>query len=159
MARRPTTTLVSTLLGLLLPALVPAAPRPGPSDLCPVCGMLVSKYPTWPAALVWKYTRVQYFDAAKDLFTALAALGKYAPGRTRAELVAIEVTDFYELVAIDARTAFFVEGSDVLGPMGAEYVPHATRAAAEEFLRDHKGRRILRFEEIEAELAGAPAPP
>lgn len=159
MAGRPTTAVTATLLGLLLPALVWSAPRPGASDLCPVCGMLVSKYPTWIAALVWKDTRVQYFDGAKDLFKALAALPKYAPGRSRTDLAAVEVTDFYDLVSIDARAAFFVEGSDVLGPMGAEFVPHATREAAAEFLRDHKGKRILTFAEVEAEVARAGAAP
>jgi copper chaperone NosL len=36
----------------------------------------------------------------------------------------------------------------VLGPMGHEFVPLASQADAEEFLRDHKGRRMLRFNEI-----------
>jgi hypothetical protein len=29
-------------------------PKPGPMDLCPICGMIVSKYPDWTATVVWK---------------------------------------------------------------------------------------------------------
>jgi nitrous oxide reductase accessory protein NosL len=45
-----------------------------------------------------------------------------------------------------------VIGSDVLGPMGHELIPLETREDAEEFLRDHRGVRILRRDEVTAEL-------
>ena len=35
-----------------------------------------------------------------------------------------------------------------MGPMGHELIPLASRADAEEFLGDHQGRRILRFDEV-----------
>ena len=63
------------------------------------------------------------------------------------------MTDFYSLGRIEAQKAFFVVGSDVLGPMGHELVPLATRADAEDFLKDHKGKRILGFAEVTRELA------
>jgi nitrous oxide reductase accessory protein NosL len=46
-----------------------------------------------------------------------------------------------------------VIGSDVLGPMGHEFVPLASRADAEEFMRDHKGSRVLGFGDVTAEWA------
>jgi nitrous oxide reductase accessory protein NosL len=49
---------------------------------------------------------------------------------------------------IDAGSAFFVVGSDVYGPMGKELIPFISRADAEAFKKDHKGKRILRFEDI-----------
>jgi len=36
--------------------------------------------------------------------------------------------------------------------MGHELIPLETREDADEFMRDHKGKRILRFEQIEMEL-------
>ncbi|HEX9181441.1 MAG TPA: nitrous oxide reductase accessory protein NosL [Burkholderiales bacterium] len=60
--------------------------------------------------------------------------------------------EYYGLTRVDARKAYYVTGSDVLGPMGHELVPVANRADAEEFLRDHKGRRILGFDEVTAAL-------
>jgi nitrous oxide reductase accessory protein NosL len=129
-----------------------AVPKPGPKDLCPVCGMIVAEYPAWVATVVWKDGSTQFFDGAKDLFKFLQALPKYAPGRKRDNIRTMVVTDFYNLQKIDAARAFYVIGSDVMGPMGHEFTPLANRADAEEFLKDHKGKRILRFDEITPEV-------
>lgn len=126
--------------------------KPGPQDLCPVCGMLVSKYPNWVAVVQYKDGRAHFFDGAKDLFKYLHDLPKYAPGYRREDIVVIQVTDYYSLMRIDARKAFFVIGSDVLGPMGHELVPLASRADADDFLKDHKGKCILGFAEVTREL-------
>ena len=56
---------------------------------------------------------------------------------------------------MDARTAWFVVGSDVLGPMGHELVPFAREAEAREFLRDHRGKQVLRFAEVTPALLKA----
>ncbi len=124
------------------------AAKPGEKSLCPVCGMIVSKYPAWVATVVWKDGRADHFDGAKDLFKYLQALSEYAPGRTRDAITTIVVTDFYDLKKVDAREAFYVIGSDVTGPMGHEFVPLATRADAEEFVKDHHGTKMLRFDEV-----------
>lgn len=138
---------------LLLAAWLPAAqaqnpPRPGPRDLCPVCGMLVAKYPNWVAVVSWKDGHAHFFDGAKDMFKFLHNLAKYAPGHGKDEISGLQVTDFYNLQRIDARQAWFVTGSDVLGPMGHELVPLASRADAEDFLKEHKGRQIHHFNAI-----------
>jgi len=125
-----------------------SVPTPRAMDACPVCGMLVSKFPSWTAAVVWKDGHNDYFDGAKDLFKFLQALPKYAPGRTREAIRFIAVTDYYDIHKIEAGKAFYVTGSDVLGPMGYELVPLATRTDAEEFLKDHAGKRILRYSEV-----------
>ena len=49
---------------------------------------------------------------------------------------------------IDAGKAFFVIGSDVYGPMGSELIPFVSESDAEGFKKDHEGKRILRFEDI-----------
>ena len=128
-------------------------PKPGPKDLCPVCGMLVSKYPNWVATIVYKDGHAHHFDGAKDMFKFWHDPAKYAAGHRRDDMAAIWVTDFYGLARIDAKKAFYVTGSDVLGPMGHEFLPLANRADAEEFLKDHKGRRILGFDQIPRGMA------
>ena len=130
-------------------------PKPGPKDLCAVCGMLVSKYPNWVAAVVYTDGHAHHFDGAKDLFKYLQELPRYAPGHRREDVATVAVTDFYNLEKIDARQAWYVTGSDVLGPMGHELVPLATRADAEDFLKDHKGKRILRFADVVPEVLKA----
>jgi len=144
------------LLVLLLAALVspapPAAdtttgPAPGPRDVCPVCGMFVTRYPEWTATLVHADGHTVHFDGAKDLFKYRLDLDRYAAGRAAPERLL--VTEYYGLARIDARGAWYVIGSDVLGPMGHELIPFSSRAEAEEFSRDHKGKGVLRYEEID----------
>jgi nitrous oxide reductase accessory protein NosL len=127
-------------------------PDPGPTDTCPVCGMFVTKYPDWVATLVFKGGPVLHFDGVKDLFKALFDLPRYVPGRTAEDIQTIAATEYYGLAQVDARTAWFVLGSDVLGPMGHELIPLANEEDAREFMQDHQGQRILRFEEITPEV-------
>jgi copper chaperone NosL len=136
-------------------AQMPPLPKPGPKDLCPVCGMLVSKYPHWVATIVYKDGHAHHFDGAKDLFKFWFDPPKYAAGHSRELMARIAVTDYYNLQPIDAKTALYVIGSDVLGPMGHEFVPLASMADAEDFMKEHKGKggtRILRFDQITKEL-------
>lgn len=129
-----------------------AIPKPGAKDLCPVCGMLISKYPNWTATALYRDGHAHYFDGAKDMFKYLQGLPKYAPDHRKEDISALVVTEFYGLTKIDARKAFYVAGSDVLGPMGHELVPLETRADAEEFIKDHKGKQIYTFEQVTPEL-------
>ena len=127
-------------------------PKPGAKDLCPVCGMIVSKYPNWIATVLYKDGHAHHFDGAKDMFKYLQDLPKYAPGHRKEDIKAIAVTDFYNLGKVDARQAYFVIGSDVLGPRGHEFVPLANRMDADDFLKDHKGKRALTFDQVTAQL-------
>lgn len=146
------------ILSLMLAAWVPLAaaqalPKPGTRDLCPVCGMLVSKYPNWVSVVTWKDGHAHFFDGAKDMFKFLNDLNKFAPGHSKENIAGIYVTDFYNLERIDARKALFVVGSDVLGPMGHEFVPLASKLDADDFMKDHKGKKILPFERITTSMA------
>jgi nitrous oxide reductase accessory protein NosL len=158
--RRPRAVLAVAALAIALVAAA-AAPAgesfvaPGPRDRCPVCGMFVARHPDWLAEVVLADGRREVFDGAKDLFKFLADPGRYAPGRSRADVRAIWVTDYYAVEPVDARAAFYVSGSDVNGPMGRELVPFRAEADAREFLRDHRGERILRFDEVTGAVMGA----
>jgi len=134
---------------LLLPCLSQAAPQqPGARDKCPVCGMFVAKYPEWTASLTFKDGRTEYFDGVKDLFRFYQGLSRYAPRRNPAEIREMLVKDYYTLATADAKSAWYVIGSDVLGPMGREAVPFARETDARSFLNDHHGKKILRFSDI-----------
>ncbi len=147
-------------------------PSPAPTDTCPVCGMFVAKYPHWIATVLYRDGHAHHFDGAKDLFKYLLDLPKWAPGHRAEDITVIGVTEYYGVSRIDARQAWYVIGSDVLGPMGHELIPLDSREDAEDFLRDHAGTAILRFEDLTLELlrdldegrfdhgpASRPAPP
>jgi len=140
---------LAVCLLLLLPGLAPAAsPQPGPRDKCPVCGMFVAKYPEWSASLTFKDGKSEFFDGVKDLMRFYQGLARFAPRRSAADIREMRVKDYYGLTPVDARSAWYVIGSDVLGPMGREAVPFAREADARSFLADHRGTRILRFSDL-----------
>lgn len=130
-------------------------PAPGPRDTCLVCGMFVAPYPYWIATVVWRDGTAVHFDGAKDFFKYLLDLKKYEPRRSRGDIQAMGVTDYYGTARIAAQTASYVIGSDVLGPMGHELVPHDSTEEAREFMQDHRGRRVLRFDEVTPALLKA----
>jgi nitrous oxide reductase accessory protein NosL len=114
--------------------------------------MFVAKYPDFVAQVIYKDGAYAAFDGAKDMFKYLINLRAYAPARQPSDIGALYVTDYYSLTPIDGQGAWYVVGSDIYGPMGRELVPFASEAEAREFMKDHKGKRILRFGEVTAEV-------
>jgi len=147
--------LLTTLLCLSLvgPALsaqkAPAVPK---DAKCPVCGMLVAKYPDWNSTIAYRDGTTAYFDGPKDLLNYYLNPRKYDPTKKHSDIASISVKDYYSLAIIDARQAYFVVGSNVLGPMGKELIPFAKKSEADGFRADHLGRKLLRFTEVTLEL-------
>ena len=117
--------------------------------------MFVARYPEWIAGARFADGGGAVFDGAKDMFKFWFEPDRWLPARRREDVKALFVTDYYSLEQVDARAALFVLGSDVFGPMGRELVPFATREDAEEFQRDHRGVRILGFDEVTEQIVRA----
>jgi copper chaperone NosL len=124
----------------------PAAPKPG--DKCAVCGMFVAKYKNWVAEIRFKDGSSAFFDGPKDMFRYYLDVGRYDAHRRQADVAAVFVTEYYSTLMMDANAVVFVTGSDVNGPMGAELVPVETAGKAKEFMKDHGGRKIVKFGEV-----------
>lgn len=121
-------------------------------DRCPVCGMYVAKYPAFLAQIVFKDKSYAVFDGAKDMFKYYFNMQKYEKKKQNSDIDSIYVTDYYNLKIIDARKAFFVKGGNVFGPMGKELIAFETQEDANEFMVDHSGEMILRFDQITTEI-------
>jgi copper chaperone NosL len=124
------------------------AANPSPKDKCPVCGMFVAKFPDFLAEVLWADGSYVFFDGTKDMFKYYLNLKKYSPTRKGSDIKAIHVTDYYNLSLIDGFRALYVLESDIYGPMGKELVPFGKEEAAKEFMKDHKGKTILRFKDV-----------
>lgn len=140
-------------LEMTVPLVVTAGDRveprvPGDRDRCSVCGMFVAPHPEWIAQIVYDDGTVAFFDGAKDLFRYMVESTPRTPNPGGREISRIFVTGYYDRKPIDAVTASFVVGSDVLGPMGAELIPHASPEEAREFSRDHGGSEIVGFDQV-----------
>lgn len=121
-------------------------------DKCPVCGMFVSMFADWNARIEFKDSTRAIFDGSKDMFKYYLDIKKYNPSQSKEDVTAIIVKDYYSKKDIDALPAFFVVWSDVYGPMGHEPIPFEKEADAEKFLREHKGKDILRFNDISTDM-------
>ncbi|MBN1407326.1 MAG: nitrous oxide reductase accessory protein NosL [Calditrichaceae bacterium] len=114
---------------------------------CANCGMYTHIYPNWEQKVISGDKGTMYFDGARCMFKILLD-STTAPKH----IEEIQVKDYYSLQYIDGTKAFYVIGSDVLGPMGNELIPFETKSAAEEFLKDHKGEKIVLFDEVDMPL-------
>ncbi len=145
---------LSICLLFWLASLAPAADLklPGKADRCPVCGMFVVPYPDWTSTIQFQGGAQLFFDGAKDLFRYYFSLPNKQDPRTREQISGIYLTDYYSTRLLPVEQLYLVLGSDVYGPMGHELVPVAGETAAQSFLKDHRGTKILRFEQLTPQL-------
>ena len=126
--------------------------KPEKADKCPVCGMFVAKYPDFLAQVIFRDGAYAFFDGAKDMFKYYFNLKKYNPSKELSDIAVIYVTDYYSMNPTDGRKAFYVIGSNVFGPMGKELIPFEKEPEAKEFLVDHAGKKLIRFDGITPEI-------
>ncbi len=127
-------------------------------EKCPVCGMFVSKYPRWAAQIFFKKDGTVHhfsFDGVKDMMKFYFNpddYGKYDIKKFRNSITKMIVTDYYTQKGIDAKKAYYVLWSNVLGPMGNELIPFKSLKEAKTFKRDHLGKSIKRFDELNDDI-------
>ncbi len=126
-------------------------------EKCPVCGMFTYKYPRWAAQIFYKHGSHEHhfsFDGVKDMMKFYFNPMKWGnyPNVKREAITKMLVTDYYSQKALDARNAYYVIGSNIYGPMGHELIPFATLEEAQNFKKDHRGEKILKFDEIKESL-------
>jgi nitrous oxide reductase accessory protein NosL len=56
------------------------------------------------------------------------------------------------LKAIDAKSAFYVIGSNIKGPMGWDLIPFEKIDTTRQFLKKHEGKKIVRFQDITPQI-------
>ena len=144
--------LIFALFGFSIPTLAAEPQLPGKHDRCPVCGMFVSPYPEWLATILFEDDSQLFFDGAKDLFRYYYSLPNNNDSRTREDIAAIYLTDYYSTRLLPVEKLFLVLGSDIYGPMGHELIPVAGEEAAKTFSKDHNGKQVIRFEQLTPQL-------
>ena len=101
-----------------------------PTDRCGHCGMRIGDWLTCTAMRA--DGQPVSFDTPKCLFAFLAS-EEGAGAREPA------VTEYYSRTSRPADSVVYVDGSDVMGPMGRDLIPIEPRERAEGFVRDHGG--------------------
>ncbi|HAS46310.1 MAG TPA: nitrous oxide reductase accessory protein NosL [Microscillaceae bacterium] len=116
---------------------------------CRHCGMPSQEYPKWKAKVVTETGNVWYCSP-RCMFISTLDKQKGPKG-----IKSIEVISYYDTKPIDAKTAMYVIGSDVLGPMGHDLVPLKDKAAATDFKNEHKGEAIVTFDKVTMQMIQA----
>ena len=117
------------------------------NEKCPVCGMFVYKYPHW-ATWLQVGEKVHYFDGVKDMIKFYLAPNKYGYDYKPSDYTHVVVLDYFTQESIDATHAFYVVGSNVNGPMGAEYIAFENKQDAYTFSVDHRGNGVFLFVDL-----------
>ncbi len=143
--------LILLLLSLVLPVSVIGAAA-AESGRCVRCGMIVAQHVQWEGRIEYPDGRVESFCSPKCLlFTSPA-------DRMLEKGVKLKLKDYYSTKFIDASVAWYVAGSDIMGPMGPDMVPFARKEDAESFLKDHNGEAIYSWSELTEEKLKALLP-
>lgn len=121
-------------------------------ERCPVCGMFVSPYPKWITQIQHDDGSHHSFDGMKCMMRYYYNATKFDPGKKSIPIKRVLVRDYYTLKFISHDVAYYVVGSDVLGPMGHELIPFEKETRAKIFFDDHHAIKILRFGQITPEL-------
>jgi nitrous oxide reductase accessory protein NosL len=114
-------------------------------DRCPVCEMFPARYPRHKCQILARNGRRFHFCSTQCLFKFLAHPERRAESETSPRL--IWVTDFAKGGWIGGRTAYYVTGSNILGPMGHEAIAFDRRSEAAAFAR-RNGGRVLTFDAV-----------
>ncbi|MEA3373387.1 MAG: nitrous oxide reductase accessory protein NosL [Campylobacterota bacterium] len=145
----------TALVFIATTALLMAAPiEVSKEKRCLIRQIKVYENPAWIAKAVTRQKKDVYFSSPKSMFEYYfnpirwTELGAISPD----DVTSVSVTDFKTLEATDARSAYFVYGSAIVGPAGDDLVPFAEQKDAEAFMKKYNGKRILRFSEIKLSL-------
>jgi nitrous oxide reductase accessory protein NosL len=143
--------LLSVLFGVMLQA---QGIDVGKDAICLIRKVQVYKEPKWIAKVVTLQDKSVYLSSPKSMFEYIQNAQKWPElgALNENDMKSIEVTDFNTLNAIDAKTAYYVYGSNQTSPGGDDLVPFATQSDAEAYMKSNNGKRILRFSEIKNSL-------
>jgi len=116
-------------------------------DRCPVCGMFPAKRPKSAAAMVMDDGRTFYFCGNGCLLRTWHHSKRYLSS-DRTAIARMVVLDYFSGAPIDAHKAYWVAGSDVIGPMGPALVALQDKASVDQFKARHGGKTIFQLAEM-----------
>lgn len=127
-------------------------------DQCHSCDMWITKWPGPKAEIVMKSGNVYKFCSVKCMSCTIQRLGE------NADMAGIWVNDagatdweHPEAKFIDAKTAWYVQGSSRKATMGKSVAPFATKEVALAFQKEFGGT-LYRWDDFTKEILGCKVP-
>jgi len=117
---------------------------------CLVRHLKVYENPAWVAKIELQNGKKIFFSSPKSMFEFYFRPGKWFDigVRNEKDFKHILVTDFKTLKPVKAKGAFYIYGTNVTSPAGDDLVAFNSYADAEEFSKEHNGKRILGFRDV-----------
>ncbi len=127
-------------------------PRPIPADArCPVCGMFPARYPRWAGQVIFNDGATHFFDSPVNLLVFLRDVERYS-NYTAEDVIASYTNDVASDTWTPVETAYFVHGSDALGPMREGNLPSFAEREAAQAFADARGGKVLAHREVDTTL-------
>lgn len=120
---------------------------PDDADRCPVCAMFPARRPEAAAALTLKSGETFYFCGNGCLLRTWLRPSVYL-GKKQAQIDRLVVRDYFSGRPIDGRSATWVAGSDVVGPMGPAIIALGDAAQLETFKKRHGGKTVFTLDQL-----------
>lgn len=131
----------------------PAAQDVTSGTACALDGMLLNDYPGPKAQIHYSDGSTEFFCDTVEMFSLLLR------PESRRKVLAVYTQNMGQADWrqprghwIDARTAYYVQGSRLKGSMGPTFATFARREDAEAFTEKYGGK-VLRFDEVTPEMA------
>ena len=116
--------------------------------------MKVYKYPRWISQIITSKNEKIYFSSPKSMFEFYYIYKRWPEFniKTVDDMSEILVTDYKTYDSINAKTAYFVYGSNVTSISGDDLVAFKNEYDAKEYSKNHNGKRIFRFSQVKLQL-------
>jgi nitrous oxide reductase accessory protein NosL len=121
------------------------------SDRCPVCAMFPARQPQAAAAMTLKSGETFYFCGNGCLLRTWLRPTVYL-GKKPEDIDRLVVRDYFSGQPIDGRTATWVAGSDVVGPMGPAIIALGDADQLAVFKNRHGGKTVFKFDQVDDDL-------
>ncbi len=125
-----------------------------PNKLDPVYQMKVDKYPKFQTEMVLKNGKKLRFCCVKSMLQFYFSPHRYPEYgvKSSSEVDRMYVKDYLDGSRIDAKKAWYVFGSRLIGPHGDDLIPLSSKSRAELFVKRYGGTRIMEFKKLSAGL-------
>ena len=125
-----------------------------PNMLDPFYRIKVDKYPKFQTEIVLKNGRKIRFCCVKSMLAFYFSPYRFPEYGVKdsSEIDTMYVKDYLDGGRIDAKKAWYVFGSRLVGPHGDDLIPFSSKTRAELFVKRYGGTRIMEFEKLSAGL-------
>jgi copper chaperone NosL len=117
-----------------------------PHKECPLCGMYPARYPEFQCQIIFKDLSYEAFDSPLGLLIYYLFQKEYDPKNREIENVFFK--DYIKNEWISADDTLFVVGTEIMGPMGIDFLPVGNKNDAKQLNTLEKGSVIVSFADI-----------